>query len=186
MTSEVAVTAQSRAFRLAGFALAHAAWSIEDGAELVPIGVTQQEGKRTAMRFAIDITPERLPEFYAVIGRRTEAGRYGVLAFRSITPDEQGAPLEVLNLHVIDDTGECVGTVEQPYQPARTSKIPGRSIPFTAIGTPSPANDIDFPGVRERILVGAMSHPEGERLFPQLAWRAFDLIEATLTRRAPH
>jgi hypothetical protein len=179
MSSDDAAIGQAQAFRLAGFALAQAAWSIEDGDELVPIGIAEQDGQRNVMRFATEITPERLSQLYALIGGKVEPGRFGVLAVTSTGVQPTGEPLEVLNVLIVDEEGDLIGTVRQAYQPARTSRIPGRSSPFSLIGTPSPSDEIDIDGAREGILVGVMSHPEGERLFPQLAAFARDMIEAS-------
>ena len=85
---------QAQAFRLAGFALAQAAWSVEDGEDLVPLGIAERDG------------------------------------------------------------------------------------------TPSPSDEVDIPGAREGILLGVMSHPEGERLFPQLASFAREFTEASASEGA--
>jgi hypothetical protein len=179
MSTDDAAIGQAQAFRLAGFALAQAAWSIEDGDELVPIGIAEQDGQRNLMRFATEITPDRLSQLYALIGGKVEPRRFGVLAVTSTGVQPTGEPLSVLNVLIVDDSGELIGTVRQAYQPARSSRIPGRSSPFSLIGTPSPSDEIDIDGAREGILLGVMSHPEGERLFPQLASFARDMIEAS-------
>jgi hypothetical protein len=178
MTTEEAVGAQPQALRLAGFALAQAAWSIEDGIELVPLGIAEQDGQRNAMRFVTDITDARLAELRTIIAGKLEPGRYGVLAFSSHHLDKDREPLAVLNVHILDGSSDLVGTVRQAYQPARSSRIPGRSVPFAVIGTPVPSDEIDIPGSREGILLGVMSHPQGERLFPQLAAFALQMIGA--------
>jgi hypothetical protein len=183
MTTEEAVGAQPQALRLAGFALAQAAWSVEDGAELVPLGIAEQDGERNAMRFVTDITDERLAELRTIVAGKLEPGRYGVLAFSSHHLDRNGDPLAVLNVHILDRDGELTATVRQAYQPARSSRIPGRSSPFAVIGTPVPSDEIDLPGTRENVLLGVMSHPQGERLFPELAEIAVQMIEAQ--RSAP-
>jgi hypothetical protein len=178
MTTMDAVAAQTQAFRLAGFALAQAAWSIEDGGELVPLGIAEQGTERNAMRFATDITDERLGELYQIVAGRVESGHHGVLAFSSDHLDQDGQPLSVLNVHILDSRAELVGVVRQAYQPARSSRIPGRSARFAVIGTPVPSDEIDVPGCREGILFGVMSHPQGKRLFPQLTAFALQMIEA--------
>lgn len=185
MSSEDAAIAQAQAFRLAGFALAQAAWSVEDGEDLVPIGIAEQDGLRNLMRFATEITPERLVQLYGLVGGKVEPGRYGVLAFASTGAQPSGEPLAVLNVLIVDESGDLIGSVQQAYQPARSSRIPGRSSPFSLIGTPSPSDEIDIPGAREGILLGVMSHPEGERLFPQLASFAREIIEASGNDGAP-
>jgi hypothetical protein len=177
MTSEDAAKAQSEAFRLAGLALAHAAYSVEDGAELVPIAIVELSGVRNAMRFATEITQERLLELYAIVRDNVEPGSNGVLAFASVGRQQSGVSIAVLNVHILDDAGQLVGVLRQVYHPARSSRIPGRSTPFTVIGTPSPSPEIDIPGAREGIMFGVMSHPEGERLFPQLAAFAVDMVD---------
>lgn len=179
MNNEDSAIGQAQAFRLAGFALAQAAWSIEDGEELVPIGIAEQDGQRNLMRFATEITPERLAQLFALVAGKVEPGRYGVLAFTSVGEQPNGEPLAVLNALIVDDGAELIGTIRQAYQPARSSRIPGRSSPFSIIGTPSPSEEIDVDGAREGILLGVMSHPEGERLFPQLAAFAREMIEAS-------
>jgi hypothetical protein len=179
MNNEDPAIGQAQAFRLAGFALAQAAWSIEDGEELVPIGIAEQDGQRNLMRFATEITPERLAQLFALVAGKVEPGRYGVLAFTSVGEQPNGEPLAVLNALIVDDGAELIGTIRQAYQPARSSRIPGRSSPFSIIGTPSPSEEIDVDGAREGILLGIMSHPEGERLFPQLAAFAREMIEAS-------
>jgi len=179
MSSEAAPIAQAQAFRLAGFALAQAAWSVEDGEDLVPIGIAEHDGQRYLMRFATEITRERLVQLYGLVGGKVEPGRYGVLALASTGAQPSGEPLAVLNVLIVDESGDLIGSVQQAYQPARSSRIPGRSSPFSLIGTPSPSDEIDIPGAREGILLGVMSHPEGERLFPQLASFAREFTEAS-------
>jgi hypothetical protein len=179
MTSNDAAIGQAQAFRLAGFALAQAAWSVEDGEDLVPIGIAERDGQRNLMRFATEITPERLAQLYALVGGKVEPGRFGVLAFASTAVQPTGQPLAVLNALIVDESGDLIGSVRQAYQPARISRIPGRSSTFSLIGTPSPSDEIDIPGAREGILLGVMSHPEGERLFPELASFAREMIEAS-------
>ena len=178
MTTLDAVATQTLAFRLAGFALAQAAWSIEDGSELVPLGIAEQGTERHAMRFATDITDERLGELYPIVAAKVEAGHHGVLAFGSHHLNQDGESLAVLNVHILDNQAELVGVVRQAYQPARSSRLPGRSVRFAVIGTPVPSDEIDIPGCREEILFGVMSHPQGKRLFPQLTAFALQMIEA--------
>ena len=178
MNDEDPAIGQAQAFRLAGFALAQAAWSIEDGEELVPIGIAEQDGQRNLIRFATEVTPERLAQLFALVAGKVEPWRYGVLALTSVGEQPNGEPLAVLNALIVDDGAELIGTIRQAYQPARSSRIPGRSSPFSIIGTPSPSEEIDVDGAREGILLGVMSHPEGERLFPQLAAFAREMIEA--------
>ena len=101
-----------------------------------------------------------------------------MLAVASTGVQPTGEPLAVLNVLIVDEEGDLIGTVRQAYEPARNSRIPGRSSPFSLIGTPSPSDEIDIDGAREGILLGVMSHPEGERLFPQLAAFAREMIEA--------
>lgn len=179
MSGEDAAIGQAQAFRLAGFALAQAAWSVEDGEDLVPLGIAEQDGQRNLMRFATDITPERLVQLYGLIGGKVEPGLYGVLAFGSTGVQPDGRPLAILNVLIVDESGDLVGSVRQAYQPARSSRIPGRSSSFSVVGTPSPSDEIDIPGAREGILLGVMAHPEGERLFPQLASFARETVEVS-------
>lgn len=179
MNNEDPAIGQAQAFRFAGFALAQAAWSVEDGEDLVPLGIAEQDGQRNLMRFATEITPERLSQLSVLVGSKVEPGRYGVLAFASTGAQPTGEPLAILNALIVDESGDLIGSVRQAYQPARASRIPGRSSPFGLIGTPSPSDEIDVPGAREGILLGVMSHPEGERLFPQLASFAREMIDAS-------
>lgn len=179
MITEHAGTALSPAFRLAGFALVQAAWSIEDGGELVPIGFAEHNGERNAMRFVTEVTPARLLELYGIVAGKLEPDRHGVVAFSRSGRLPGGEPFFILNVHIVDGGGRLVGVVRQAYEPARTSWIPGRSTPFGVVGTPSPSEEIDVPGVREDLLVGVMQHPEGERLFPQLAAFAITLVESS-------
>jgi hypothetical protein len=43
MSTDNAAIGQAQAFRLAGFALAQAAWSVENGGDLVPLGIAKAE-----------------------------------------------------------------------------------------------------------------------------------------------
>src|SRR5688572_4986565 len=115
MNGEDSAIGQAQAFRLAGFALAQAAWSIEDGEELVPIGIAEQDGQRNLMRFATEITPERLAQLFALVAAKVEPGRYGVLAFASVGEQPNGEPLAVLNALIVDDGAELIGTIRQAY-----------------------------------------------------------------------
>jgi hypothetical protein len=179
MTAEEKAGTLSNAYRLAGFALAQAAWSIEDGGELVPLGLTEQDGQRNAQRFVTEIDSDRLAELYGIVGAKVEPGSHGVLAFASVGQQSSGASLAILNVHIVDADGSFVGSIRQAYEPARKSRLPGRSSPFGVIGTPVPSDEIDVPGVRENVLFGVISHPEGERLFPQLAQFAAEMIAAS-------
>jgi hypothetical protein len=112
---------------------------------------------------------------WSIIANKVAEGEYGVLAFESEAP---GADFRVIHMQLGDHSGELVGTVRQAYRPAAKSRIPGRSHAFEILGTPVPSDEIDTDGTREAILLGVMSHPEGERLFPQLAGFAREMIAA--------
>ena len=49
---------ESVALRLAGFALAHAAWSIEDGETLSTLAMVEVDGKRELVRYEADTIAE--------------------------------------------------------------------------------------------------------------------------------
>lgn len=166
------------ALGLAGFALVHAAWSLEDGPGLVPIGLSREGERVDAQRFVVDVTAETLPGLRAMVGAKVGEGRHGVLAFESGVRTAEGQVLGVINAQLVDQRGELVATVRQAFQPAERSRIPGRSKAFAVVGTPVPSDEIDLPGAREAILIGAMSHPQGARLFPELAGFAREMIAA--------
>jgi hypothetical protein len=176
-------TATKDALGLAGFALGHAAWSLEDGPGLVPIGLSRVDGETSAQRFATEITDAALPELRKMVASKVGPGDFGVLAFESQHGTGPGQTLDVINVHIVDSAGDLIATVRQAFRPAQKSRIPGRSQTFTVIGTPVPSDEIDVPGTREAILLGVMTHPQGARLFPQLAGLARELI-AAMNRKA--
>ncbi len=168
-------TAAHDGLRLAGLALGQAAWSLEDGPELVPIGLSRDGDQIASDRFVIALTDEAFPRLWSIVADKVAEGEYGVLAFESAAP---GADFRIIHMQLIDHKGELVGTVRQAYRAAGKSRILGRPHPFEILGTPVPSDEIDVDGTREAILLGVMSHPEGERLFPQLAGFAREMIAA--------
>jgi hypothetical protein len=168
--------------RLGGAALAHAMWSVDGGDELVPFAMVAVGDERTLHRFVIELSDEAITMLHGQVGTMTVADQYSVLVFGTWHRNGNGGSLfGVVNVHLVDHEGALTGTVMQVYRPGQKSRMRGRSRPSTVVGTPVPSDEIDTEESRMALLLGVMSHPEGQRLFPQLAGFAQEMIEANRT-----
>lgn len=57
--------------RLAGFALAHAAWSVEDGETLCTMAMVERDGKRELVRYEAPTIPDSVEAAHADLREHT-------------------------------------------------------------------------------------------------------------------
>ena len=65
--------------RLGGFALAHAAWSVEDGETLCTLAVLEIDGERELVRYEADSIPESVEAAHADLDARLSGGGVAAL-----------------------------------------------------------------------------------------------------------
>lgn len=154
------------AFRLAGYALAHAAWSVEDGETLIPLALVEVDGSRELIRFeGLAGSPDFLIRSH-LRGTLVGESMAAVVLDAKVTP-EGGTRTDALMAEILGPTAVPRATVVQPYVRGRRR--------FGVVGTRHGIRLLD-PGIggvpldrvdacQAELLKGARAHPEGPRLF---------------------
>jgi len=155
------------ALRLAGFALAHAAWSVEDGETLCTLAMVEVRGDRELVRYEADSITESVDLAQADLGRRLENGGYAALVVDGYATPEGGTRTDALIVELLGPSGRSMGRVVQPYHAAHRSRIPfvGRASGFAILGKPMVSDDLDVPDAESVLLESAREHPRAGRLF---------------------
>ena len=91
-----------RALSLAGFALAHAAWSLsdlDDGEQLCPLAVVEREGERRLIRFEAESQEDAIVAGKAAMREATDSGAAWAFAreapWRKLVSDQAGEVLAI-------------------------------------------------------------------------------------------
>lgn len=153
------------ALRLAGFALAHAAWSVEDGETLCTLAFIEFDGTRELVRYEAASIPESVDIARADIGARASSGEAAVLVFDGYATPESGSRTDALMAEITGSAGRLVGRVVLPYRAAHRSRIPfRRGGGFALLGRPWADLESSVPNAEALILDGFRDHPHGKRL----------------------
>lgn len=156
------MTIDPDAFRLAGFTLAHALWSIQGGRTLATLAFAEHDGERDLVRYVDAEIAATIVAAHQDLAERLANGGYAALAYDGYSTID-GVRSDALMVEIIAPGDVLVGTVIQPYEPGRKSRIPiigsgGHAIP---IGPPKVERSLDAPGALDAIIEGARTHPHG-------------------------
>jgi hypothetical protein len=150
------------AFRLAGFTLAHALVSIQGGATLATLAFAEHNGERDLVRYVDAEIAATIVAAHEDLAERLANGGYAALAYDGYSTID-GVRSDALMVEIIVPGDLLVGTVIQPYEPGRKSRIPtiGRGGHALPIGSPRIERSLDVPGAVDAIIEGARTHPHG-------------------------
>jgi hypothetical protein len=156
------MTVDMEALRLAGFALAHAMWSIRGGHTLATLAFADHDGSRDLVRYVDAEIAATLVMAHEDLAERLVGGGLAALVYDGYATID-GGRTDALIVEVIAPHDVTVGKVIQQYEPGRRSRIPviGLGGHARAIGPPQLDRDLDVPGAMEAIVEGARSHPDG-------------------------
>ena len=157
------MTVDPDAFRLAGFTLAHALASIQGGATLATLAFAEHDGARDLVRYVDAEIAATIVAAHDDLAERLANGGYAALAYDGYSTID-GVRSDALVVEILAPGDVLVGTVIQPYEPGRKSRIPiigagGHALP---IGPPRLERSLDTPGALDAIVEGARSHPHGK------------------------
>jgi hypothetical protein len=154
---------------LAGFALAHAAWSIEDGETLCTLAAVAVDGDRDFFRYQADSIAESAERAHQHLRERLASGGYAALVTDGFATVGDGSRTDALLVELLGSGARSLGMVAQPYRPGRRSRIPfvGQRPEFAILGDPIFSKDIEVPDAREVLLDSARTHLKAGRLFKE-------------------
>jgi hypothetical protein len=156
------------ALRLAGFALAHAAWSIEGGQTLCTLAfVDVDTDDKQLIRYEAETIPDSIEGAHSDLAERLRDGGIAALVFDGFLTPEGGERSDALCVEVFGPRAQPLGLFFQPYRAAKRPRIqlPGRSSRFAITGEPFVDDSIKISRAEQIILEGAREHPHGARLF---------------------
>lgn len=156
------MTIPGGALLLAGFVLAHAAWSVSDlsaGEHLIPLAVVESNGERKTLRFVADTQEEAITRGRAEVASRGAAVDAWAFASEGRIPDGD-SQVDVLSVDVWAKGMESPVTIVQRFTPhasARGFRIVGE--PMLIVGGVVQADAASRSAI-ESVLRGVQSHPK--------------------------
>jgi len=150
---------------LAGFVLAHAAWSVFDVREtLVPMAVIEKDGKRTLVRFEADTQAKAIDKGKASMAAATKTADAWALAREDLMP-EGGGKIEVFSVTFWSKGMESPAVLIQRFEPLAkngTFKLIGepKVVIRGVVQKPEQAKEL-LRAVRQ----GVSQHPQAARLW---------------------
>ena len=153
--------------RLAGFALAHAVWSIEDGETLCTLSLHERDGEREVGRYEAPSIPDSLEMAHEHLAAAVADGGTAAVVYDGYRRTDDGERRDALIVELFGSGFEPVGLVVQEYVPATRARLPfGRSKGFRLVGRPLVAG---LPAAAtETIVTGALEHEKARRHFAAL------------------
>ena len=157
----------TEALRLAGFALAHAAYSIEDGETLCTLAAILVGDDLALAAFEADTIPESVDIAHEHLRERLEHGGHAALVVDGFVTLTGGSRTDALIIELFGPGARSLGTVAQPYRAAHPSRIPfmGRESGFAILGEPIISDGIQVPDAARVVLDSARGHPKAARFF---------------------
>jgi hypothetical protein len=146
---------------LAGFATAHAVWSVSDGAILVPIAMSDKEGQRKLVRFVAEELPQAVEQGRAWLEQNPDEAEIAVLVFDGYVSSDSEEKTDALILEGRSRAGQKL-TVVQRYRPA--SDTAGFAVHRPQLEVP-PHEGLDDDSVGQAFFRGLESHEEGARVW---------------------
>jgi hypothetical protein len=170
MAEESGVAADTTAMlRLAGLALAHAAWSVEGGETLCTMAMVERDGGRELVRYEAPTIDESVEAARADLREHLADGGCAALVVDGYATREGGERTDALLVELFGPAREPMGMIIQPYRAARRSRIPfiGRASGFEILGEPTLSGDLEVDDADRIVLAAAREHPQAGRLFPE-------------------
>jgi hypothetical protein len=155
----------SPALRTAGFALAHAAGSIQLGGTLCTLAVVASDGQNTLFRYEAPTIPDSIANAYEHLAGRIGDGEHGALVFEGFVTPNGGERSDALIVEILGPGGVRQGRVMQAYRPAQRLGLPIFGRRFAALGPPVIDEAIEQGEAEAMVYEGARDHPFGARLF---------------------
>jgi hypothetical protein len=153
--------------RLAGFALAHASWSVEDGETLCTLAIVARAGneERELVRFEAPSIPVSVEMAQAELASLRGDDR-AVLVFDGHVTPEGGERTDGLMAQLLQPAPAIRGLAIQPYRAAkrRRFRFLGGATGFALVGEPYLVADFGDEGADAELLAGFREHPQGTRL----------------------
>jgi hypothetical protein len=145
---------------LAGFATAHAVWSVSDGAVLVPMAMSERAGERKLTRFVAEELEQAVEQGQKWLADNADDSDVAVLVFDGYVSSAT-EKTDALILHGRARSGSTV-TVVQRYRPA--AEAAGFAVLRPQLEVPS-GERLDDETITLAFFRGLESHEEGARVW---------------------
>ena len=160
----------SSALRTSGYALAHAAWSVESGETLCTLAfVGGQDEERQLVRYEARSIPESVAIASEDLNEQLRGSGHAALVYDGYQTPEGGERTDALLLDIVVAGGARVGRILQAYRAAKRSRLPfvGRARGFEILGRPivDKSVSVNEDEAVSLIIEGILEHPHGSRLF---------------------
>ena len=154
------------ALRLAGFALAHAVWSIEDGETLCTLALIERAGGgRELGRYEAPTIPDSLDAAFGDLEARLTGDDRAVLIFDGYITPEGGERTDALIADIFAPGMRHIGRIVQRYRPAtRSRRFFSKPSGFALLRAPE-AGDEFGPAADPLVLAAAREHEKAARHF---------------------
>ena len=151
--------------RLAGFALAHAAWSIEDGETLCTLALIERETERELVRYEAPSIAGSVDAAHEHLVRALSGGDRAVLIYDGYVTRDDGERHDALVAELATSGPTAAGVIVQAYEPGRRGRFPlRRGQRVQLLGRPEVRGD--FPDdAAETVVAGAREHERAAHLF---------------------
>jgi hypothetical protein len=160
--------------RLAGFALAHALWSVEYGDTLCTMAMLESDGERTLTRYEADSIPESIEGALGDLKERLTPTSFAALIYDGYyTPEDGGERRDALIVELLrgkdaavtGNDAEQTGRIAQQYVPGRSALL--RKTRVKLAGKPYLIGPLP-PDAVDAVIEGAMEHEKARDLFATL------------------
>jgi hypothetical protein len=154
------------ALRLAGEALAHAAWSIEDGETLITLAYVETPGEREIVRYEAPSIPESIDWAHEDLAEKLMHGGQAAIVADGFATGGDGRRMDALVIELLGSNAEVLGHVVQPYRPKSKSALPilRRGSTFALVGEVILSDEVNAAHGESLIADGMRQHQEGNRL----------------------
>jgi hypothetical protein len=155
------------ALRLAGFGLAHASTSIEDGEPLCTLAVVGDRLDRARLfRYPAPTIEEGVDRARKSLAAAMEINTYAALVYEGHFEPSEGKDSLALVVELLGSNGAVLGRLVQPYR-RRRFRIPrlGYARGFALVGQPMIDGAVEDGEIATHVLDGVRAHPDGPRLF---------------------
>ena len=158
---------QLQALKLGGMAMAHAAWSIEDGSTLCTLAFIERDGERELVRYEAETIDDSRDAAHADLRDRLRGGGVAALVYDGYITPQGGARTDALVMELFGPDLRALGRVVQAYQPARRSRIPlvGRASGFRMVGELVISDAVTVPDADRVMFDGTQEHPKAAKYF---------------------
>ncbi|MDO9484191.1 MAG: hypothetical protein Q8Q84_12510 [Hydrogenophaga sp.] len=144
---------------LAGFAFAHAVWSVSDlpeGELLVPLALVEKSGQRQLLRFEAESQEEAIAEGKETLARH-EAELDAWVFVREGQIQQQGTVTDVLTVEAKSRGAQAAVVFVQPFRPFASGKFGLLGAPMVVVGGKTLASSQAEPLVSQ-IIAGVQAH----------------------------